>query len=122
MLSKHHVLTCGLWAIALHGITSPVFFFFFSTFTYIYNTFMDVLAEFVVLHYEHYCVTKSEYVKSSKSKLILTIHTVAEFKISNRGIQKIFVWNSKIAGRGIQKISIMKKKFPHEKKNCIQIT
>ena len=22
--------TCGLWAIALHGITSPVFFFFFS--------------------------------------------------------------------------------------------
>jgi len=40
---------------------------------------MDVLAEFVVLHYEHYCVTKSEYVKSSKSKLILTVHTVAEF-------------------------------------------
>ena len=63
------------------------FFFFFSTFTYIYNTFMDVLA--VVLHYEHYCVTKSEYVKSSKSKLILTIHTVAEFKISNRGIKSL---------------------------------
>jgi len=42
-------ITCGLWAIALHGIMSPVFF---NTFTNIYNTFMDVLAGFVVLHYE----------------------------------------------------------------------